>query len=63
VGCAFADAHAVEGAIDEEEGDGEEDRGEDVRQVGALRSGELHGELDGQQAEEGRELDDRVEGD
>ena len=58
-----ADAHAVEAAVDEDEGDDEEDGGQDVRQAFALGCGQLHGEFDGEEAEERRELDDRVEGD
>jgi|GEM_PF-4298256 len=47
-GGGAADAHAVEGTVDEEEGDGEEGGCKDVRQaVAALAGGELHGELDG----------------
>src|SRR6267143_2723948 len=61
--CAFADAHAVEGTVDEEEGDDEEGRRENVRQAAALRGGQLHGELNGQQAKEWREFNDRIEGD
>ena len=36
---AGADAHAVEGTIDEEERDGEEGGGQEVRQAFALRGG------------------------
>ena len=45
-----ADAHAVERTVDEGEGNGEEGRGEDVRQVGALRGSHAHGKLNGQKA-------------
>src|SRR6266851_1528804 len=45
---AGADAHAVEGAIDEEEGDGEEGGGQNVGKICALRRGQLHGQLDGE---------------
>ena len=48
---ACADAHAVEGTVNENEGDDKKGSGEDVRQRAALRSGQLHGELDGEQAE------------
>ena len=58
-----ADAHAVERAVDEDEGHHEECRRQDVRQVVALAGGKLHGQLDGQQAEERRELDHRIERD
>src|SRR5262249_15923443 len=66
-GAAF-DAHGVEGAPDEDQGDHEEDRGQDgggrvvdlrLGGRGAVGQADVLGELDGEQAEEGRELDDR----
>jgi hypothetical protein len=45
-----ADAHGIERAVDEGEGNGKESRGEDVRQVGTLRGGHAHGKLHGQKA-------------
>src|SRR5712692_3805653 len=57
------DAHAVERAVDEGEGNGEEGRGEDVCQSAALRGGQSHGEFDGEKAEERCEFNDRIEGD
>jgi len=53
-----ADTHCVEGTVDEEEGDDEERPRENVRQAAALGGRQLHGELDGQQAEERREFND-----
>ena len=44
---AFADAHAVKGAVDEDKRDDEENSGENVSQAAALRGGHLHGEFDG----------------
>src|SRR5438034_3009767 len=62
VRCVFPDAHAVEGTVDEKKGDQEKSRREDVGQCCAvLCRGQLHGELDGEQAEERRELDDWIE--
>jgi hypothetical protein len=55
------DAHAVERAVDEDEGDGEESGREDMGQAGALCDRHLDGELDSEQAKECRELDDRIE--
>src|SRR6267142_4213132 len=57
------DTHAVERAVDEDERDGEESGREDVRQVGTLSGRHLHGEFDGEQAEERGELDNGVERD
>src|SRR5262249_45628861 len=59
---ARLDPHPVEGAVDEDERETEEDGREDRRRrrVGALH---LLRELDGEEAEERRELDDRVERD
>src|SRR5664280_2184739 len=53
------DPHPVEGAIDEDDGHGEED--EEQRE--ARRARQSDRELHGEKAEEGRELDDRVHGD
>ncbi len=50
-GGRAADAHAVERTVDEEEGDGEERGGQDVRPSAALARGHLHGQLYRQQAE------------
>src|SRR5207247_1753805 len=62
VRCVFPDAHAVEGTVDEKKGDQEKSRREDVGQCCAvLCRGQLHGELDGEQAEERRELADGME--
>src|SRR5580704_17278651 len=58
-----ADAHRVEGAVDERKGDGEESRREKVSEVCTLRGRHLDGELDGEQAEERGELDHRIERD
>ena len=44
------DTHRVEGTVDEGERDGEEGRGEEVRQVGTLRGSHAHGELNGEKA-------------
>src|SRR5437660_12757379 len=64
VACVFPDAHPVEGTVDEEERDDEEGRRENVGQSCAvLRGRQLHRKLDGEQTEERRELDDRVERD
>jgi len=53
----YRDPHAVETPVDEEEGD-QEDRAPEEQ----LRAGwHLHRDLDGEQAEERRELDDGVE--
>src|SRR5712692_7277505 len=62
-GGGAADAHAVEGAVDEEEGDDKKGSGEDVCQSAALRGGQSHGEFDGEKAEERCEFNDRIEGD
>src|SRR5690606_10540959 len=53
------DAHAVEGAPDEDERDGQEYPGETQGQPAVL---DADGELDGEQTEEGSELDHRVHG-
>src|SRR5258708_12488337 len=55
------DENAVERAIDEDERDGKEGGRKDVRQVGALGGRHLHGELDGEQAEEGGKFDHGIE--
>src|ERR1700741_5232055 len=58
------DAHAVERTVDEEEGDDEEGRRQNMRQSCTLLSGsQLHGKLNSQKAEQSRELDDWVERD
>src|SRR5262245_19137994 len=57
------DPHAVEAAVDEDQGDQEEHGREGGRQAAALLGGQVDGELDGQEAEQRRELDDRVESD
>src|SRR5260370_32617621 len=61
LGSSAFDAHPVERTVDEEEGNDEEGGGENVRQAAALRGSQLHGKLDGEQAEESRELDDRIQ--
>ena len=59
-----ADAHGVERAVDEGERNDEKECSQDVSHTGvALARGEFHGKLDGQQAEERGELDDRVQSD
>ena len=62
-----ADLHAVEGAVDEDHRHDEERRGEEPGQgrvnnalvAGRVRALHADRQLDGQQAEEGGELDDR----
>src|SRR5260370_30078395 len=61
LGSGAFDAHPVERTVDEEERNDEEGGGENVRQAAALRGSQLHGKLDGEQAEESRELDDRIQ--
>ena len=57
---AGRDPHPVEGTVDEDQRDEEEDHGHAEFQAGVLhRYGDLHGE----QAEERRELDHRIQGD
>src|SRR5262245_59539629 len=58
---ADADAHAVERAVDEHDRHGEEEAGKRVAYACAGVAREAHGQLDGQEAEERRELDDGVE--
>src|SRR5260370_7025850 len=61
LGSGAFDAHPVERTVDEEERNDEEGGGENVRQAAALRGSQLHGKLDAEQAEESRELDDRIQ--
>src|SRR5207248_885364 len=58
-----ADAHAVERAIDEGNGDAEEHDGQADSQLPVVALVELDGQLGGEQAEEGGELDDGIERD
>src|ERR1043165_2480219 len=59
-----ADAHAVDRAPDEEERDQEKDARQNVRQGGiAIARRQAHCQLNGQETEERRELDDWIEGD
>src|SRR5713226_5125791 len=53
---SYLDAHAVEAAPDEHDGNGEEDRRQHQPRPGL----HLGGQFDGQEAEEGGELDDGV---
>src|SRR5215471_11979511 len=52
--------HGVERTPDEHKGDEQEPGADNVRTEAAAGLAHLDGDLDGQQAEEGRELDDRV---
>ncbi len=58
-----SDAHAVKGAVDENERDDEKSGGKEVRKAATGVGSEFHGELHGEEAEERGELDDRVERD
>src|SRR5260370_17766892 len=61
---ALGDAYPVERTMDEKEGNREKGCRQNVSQGGGLLAGgKVHGKLDGQQAEERGELDDRVERD
>src|SRR5262245_44102158 len=55
------DAHGVERPPDEDERNREERSRQDVAQAGPLLAGQRHRQLDGEQAEQRRELDDRIE--
>ena len=57
------DAHAVERAVDEDERDHEEDRCQQMQSMPPVSARQLDGQLDGQQAEQRGELDDRVQRD
>src|SRR5947208_1061752 len=54
------DAHAVEAAVHKDHGDGEEEGGQACGEGRALLFGNADGQRDGQQAEQGGELDNRV---
>src|SRR5688572_30986726 len=54
------DPHGVERAPDEHERDGQEHGGQDEAQRGAALGGERHRQLDREQSEQRRELDDRI---
>ena len=56
-------AHSVERAVDEEHGNEEEHQGEHHAEPMPLLRRQRHGKFDGQQSEQRRELDDRVQGD
>src|SRR5712692_5826163 len=59
-GRAPPDAHRVERAPDENDGDGEEGGGEEPGEAGALLGREPDGQLHREEPEERRELDDRA---
>src|SRR5271154_5496047 len=57
-----ADSHSVERTVHKEDRDREERQRQNVRQPGALVTGQRDSQFDCQQSEERRELDDRVHG-
>src|SRR5258708_5513787 len=63
LGVAAADSHAVEGAVDEEEGHCKERERQNVCDGCALVAGKSHGQFHCEQSEKRGEFDDRVQGD